>query len=61
VNVWPVAFEAPSLTIITAGEMDITINLRCKNPEPLMSALGHNRTFAQVCAMSALPLKADIG
>jgi hypothetical protein len=25
-----------------------------------MSALGHKRTFAEVCLMSALPPKADI-
>jgi hypothetical protein len=27
---------------------------------PLMSALGQKRTFSKVCAMSALPPKADI-
>jgi hypothetical protein len=26
-----------------------------------MSALGHKRTFSEVCVMSALPPKADIG
>ena len=28
--------------------------------EPLMSAMGHKRTFSKVCAMSALPPEADI-
>ena len=28
--------------------------------EPAMSALGHKRTFSEVCAISALPPKADI-
>jgi hypothetical protein len=31
------------------------------NPEPLMSALGQMRTFSEVCVMSDLPPKADIG
>jgi hypothetical protein len=35
-------------------------NLRCKNPEPLMSALGQKRTFTHLRPMSALPPKADI-
>jgi hypothetical protein len=35
--------------------------LRSSNPESLMSALGHKRTFRDAHAMSALPPKADIG
>jgi len=30
------------------------------NPQNRMSALGHKRTFLELCAMSALPPKADI-
>jgi hypothetical protein len=30
-------------------------------PRDLMSALGHKQTFPEVCAMSAIPPKADIG
>jgi hypothetical protein len=36
------------------------INLRCKNLEPPMSALGQKRTSDHVRDMSALPPKADI-
>jgi hypothetical protein len=36
------------------------INLHCKNLQVPMSALGQKRTFFEVCAMSALPPKADI-
>src|SRR5262249_53188391 len=38
----------------------LTINLRCKNPEPLMSALGQKQTSRHLQPMSALPPKADI-
>jgi hypothetical protein len=31
------------------------------SPKPLISALGQKRTFSKLCAMSALPPKADIG
>src|SRR5262249_18020769 len=31
-----------------------------RDPKPLMSALGHKQTSQPVCAMSALPPKADI-
>ena len=37
------------------------VSLHGSNLEPLMSALGQKRTFSEVCAMSALPPKADIG
>jgi hypothetical protein len=43
------------------SEMGATINLRCKNLERPMSALGQKQTLAHVRVMSALPLKADIG
>jgi hypothetical protein len=36
------------------------INLRCKNPEPRMSALGQKRTFTHLRLMSALLPIADI-
>ena len=36
------------------------VRLHGSNPEPLMSALGQNRTLAHVRVMSALPPKADI-
>jgi len=36
------------------------ISLRSSNLELPMSALGHKRTFSELCAMSALPPKADI-
>jgi hypothetical protein len=36
------------------------VRLRGCNPEPLMSALGHKRTFHQFSPMSALPPRADI-
>jgi hypothetical protein len=36
------------------------INLRCKNPELPLSALGQERTSGGQAPMSALPLKADI-
>src|SRR5262245_27667394 len=36
------------------------VSLHGSKPEPLMSALGHNRTFRSAIAMSALPPKADI-
>src|SRR5262249_20832829 len=38
----------------------LTINLRCKNPEPPMSALGQKQTSQYFQPMSALPPKADI-
>jgi hypothetical protein len=38
-----------------------TINLRCKNLEMLMSALGQKQTLRHLQSMSALPSKADIG
>jgi len=34
--------------------------LRSSNPEPLMSALGQQRTLKRLRPMSALPPKADI-
>jgi hypothetical protein len=34
--------------------------LHGSNLELFMSAMGHKRTFSEVCAMSALPPKADI-
>jgi hypothetical protein len=37
------------------------IKLHCSSREPLMSALGHKRTFRSFRPMSALPPKADIG
>jgi len=37
------------------------VGLHSSNPKPPMSALGQKRTFSEVCAMSALPPKADIG
>ena len=37
------------------------VSLHSSNPGPLMSALGHKRTFRDADAMSALPPKADIG
>jgi hypothetical protein len=37
------------------------VSLHGSNPEAPMSALGQKRTFSEVCAMSALPPKADIG
>jgi hypothetical protein len=37
------------------------INLRCKNTELFMSALGQKQTSERLRAMSALPPKADIG
>jgi len=36
------------------------ISLHGSNIEPFMSALGHNRTFCDTTAMSAIPPKADI-
>jgi hypothetical protein len=36
------------------------VTLRSSNSEPLMSALGQKQKFSKVCAMSALPPKADI-
>ena len=36
------------------------VGLHSSNPKPPMSALGQKRTFSEVCAMSALPSKADI-
>jgi hypothetical protein len=44
----------------TISEMGATINLRRKNPEPLMSALGQKQTLDWRPLMSALPPKADI-
>ena len=38
----------------------LTINLRCENPEPTMSALGQKQTSEHVRVMSALPPIADI-
>jgi hypothetical protein len=38
----------------------MSVNLRGSNPDPLMSALGHKRTFSKLQLMSALPPKADI-
>jgi len=40
--------------------MGFRVKLRGSNFEPLMSALGHKRTFSGLCAMPALPPKADI-
>jgi hypothetical protein len=42
------------------AEWGSTVNLHCKNPEPLMSALGQNQTFSGGRRMSTLPPKADI-
>jgi hypothetical protein len=42
------------------GEMGSMISLRCKSPEPLMSALGQKQTSRHLQPMSALPPKADI-
>src|SRR5215469_8111057 len=36
------------------------VSLRSSNPETLMSALRHKRTFSEVCATSAITSKADI-
>jgi|SRR6516225_10335989 len=36
------------------------VSLHGSNPELLMSALGHKRTFSNIPRMSALPPKADI-
>jgi len=41
----------------TAGEMGF---LHSSIPKPLMSALGQKQTLRRVCAMSALPPKADM-
>jgi hypothetical protein len=40
-----------------AAKQGSGVSLRSGNPKPLMSALGHKRTFSEVCAMSALPRK----
>ena len=40
--------------------MGFSGNLRCKIPEPPMSAMGQKQTSQPVLVMSALPLKADI-
>jgi hypothetical protein len=42
------------------SEMGFNIDLRCKNPEPPMSALGQKQTLGCHLLMSALPPKADI-
>jgi hypothetical protein len=43
-----------------SGETSATINLRCKNLELRMSALGQKQTSDWQPLMSALPPKADI-
>jgi hypothetical protein len=43
------------------GGMGFWISLHGSNPQPLMSALGQKETSADVCVMSALRAKADIG
>jgi hypothetical protein len=40
--------------------MGFRVGLHGSNPEPLMSALGHKRTWRLQFAMSALPPKTDI-
>ena len=49
--------------LITAGIYERRNGLQVclqGNPEPLMSALGHKRTYAVQNVMSALPSKADM-
>ena len=43
------------------GEMGFGVSLHGSNPEPLMSALDHQRTLKRLHRMSALPPIADIG
>jgi hypothetical protein len=42
------------------GGMGFRVSLRRNAPEPLMSALGHKRTFRRAPPMSALTAKANI-
>jgi len=59
---FPKAWDHADYVPITAGICDqrSMVNLRCKNPEQPMSALGQKQTFGPRKSMSALPPKADI-
>jgi hypothetical protein len=43
------------------SEMGRIVILRGNDPQDRMSALGQKQTFSELCVMSALPPKADIG
>src|SRR6516165_10830457 len=57
----PVAY--PLFGAVRRGQLGLGfsgVRLHGRNPEPLMSALGHKRTLRRFHPMSALPPKADI-